>query len=88
MRIRFLVSIASVENWSYGPGNEAEFPDEQAQSFIAGGIAEVVTPETSLTPVTATELAIDAAPIETATDTHDVAPSTMPSSPSTKKKGK
>ncbi len=41
MRIRFLVAIASQE-WGYGPGQEAEFPDEQASAFIEGGIAEAV----------------------------------------------
>jgi len=43
MRIRFLVAISSSEDWSFAPGEETErFSDEQAQSFISGGIAEEV----------------------------------------------
>lgn len=43
MRIRFLVSIAS-HTWSYGAGQEAEFPDDEARAHIAGGNAVAVTP--------------------------------------------
>jgi hypothetical protein len=93
MRIRFNASIASA-TWHYDAGEEANFPDEQALSFIAGGLAEVVDTAQPAQP------AQPVAPIETATDSRDVAPSSMPSSmpsampltmpspPLTKKKGK
>lgn len=41
MRIRFLVSIAS-HTWSFAPGDEGIFPDDQALSFISSKTAEAV----------------------------------------------
>jgi hypothetical protein len=41
VKIKMLISIASV-NWSYAPGEIAEFDDDTALKFIGNGFAESV----------------------------------------------
>lgn len=43
MKVRLKVSIASAE-WSYGPGDVAEFDDVMAKNFIMAGHAEPIEP--------------------------------------------
>lgn len=41
MKVKMLVSIASAE-WSYAPGDIAEFDDDTATKFVGNGFAEFI----------------------------------------------
>jgi len=68
MKVKFIKSVMGTHKLAYFAGDEAEFPDTQAQTLITDGVAiEVKETPAPPAPEETEKPAIDEAPVETAT---------------------